>query len=786
MSRNPTWFSIKNRLTAGSVKASNDFERFLTIMVTTYGCIDIWYQQLEESSNVYEIRIFYLQKDSTYTASNSWERAGERPKFWMQIKGTEGEIRATVISLLPRLSQLHLKKRHGEWNFGAVQPYEGQGAVVTRTDIGGTFYTVITGRFGDLLLSNDGSVLDWEDITWSFDGCEPRAQAPDSDQVCFKSLTDAVFNCEDTVAVTGTCVRGSCGSGWEAAYPVTEAGCVTTADLPTKAWFSNQDLTDTSVYNQAYWNNYFSCPDPTGTCIHGTCSTGFTATSGVTEAACTANPGLYQNGKWYAGVTPSPSEYDNLFNCTKGCCRLGPDCDFVLHPDKTSAECDALLALSSYTEKTFTPGLFDGCNEFDIRKANGCDDSSANNPPDTITVTLQWAYSGGSLIEPGNSCYVHPCHASLNDGLGFRFQGDNGDEIVPAITPGSAINPPDFYNIGGPEETWETRGIWHSEWTYTGTDGNTRSAEASGFNIPGFDKTRGFTNGTKTFTYIFDRRTDSEGNQIGDEENCWYDIRPLTGSNNTFPFLKITGSPPLTLTKKNGNKGEYGCEDWSYHSPGCWNYNASTGFKYYQESIEVQDEIITVPSNCTVKRSRIGESADYYYYIDLNFGNSNVGTARIDLSPLNNNPNGGADFFGGYVIPNMGTTSGLFPCYWCSPSEVPDSCTQCWQGYDDDGDPTCPAWHTNGVACGYKQYAKDPPYSNGTDSYFIPNPRLRAIGITAASPTKNQGSVVSTWGASLTNKVYDTGTPGYIGVGDMYGDWRDMSANQTTVTVVES
>ena len=39
MARNPTWYSIKNQLTAGNVKASNALERLLTVIVTSYGCM---------------------------------------------------------------------------------------------------------------------------------------------------------------------------------------------------------------------------------------------------------------------------------------------------------------------------------------------------------------------------------------------------------------------------------------------------------------------------------------------------------------------------------------------------------------------------------------------------------------------------------------------------------------------------------------------------------------------------------------------------------------------------
>ena len=154
MSRNPTWFSIKNRLEAGLVKTNNEWERFITSLVTSYGCLDIWYKNISSESNVLECRIFYLQVDSTYTATESWHRTGERPKPWMQLKGTVRELRATLISLLPQLSQLHDTKRHGEWILGATQPFEGQGSIVTRVASGSGFVTVITALDFSIILIN--------------------------------------------------------------------------------------------------------------------------------------------------------------------------------------------------------------------------------------------------------------------------------------------------------------------------------------------------------------------------------------------------------------------------------------------------------------------------------------------------------------------------------------------------------------------------------------------------------------------------------------------------------
>ena len=174
-----TWYSIKNRLESGEVRARNELERFLTTIVTSYGCIDIWYRNAD-TPNV-ECRIFYLQEDSTFNATdlgrplNTWERVGERPKFWLQLTGTVSEIRASIVSFLPNLSRLHNEKRHGEWNFGAAQPFVGQGTLITVDPVTGN--TIITGRFGDLLLTNEGEEIEWEDIVWSFNGCDPTATA---------------------------------------------------------------------------------------------------------------------------------------------------------------------------------------------------------------------------------------------------------------------------------------------------------------------------------------------------------------------------------------------------------------------------------------------------------------------------------------------------------------------------------------------------------------------------------------------------------------------------------
>ena len=383
MARTPTWYSIKNRLVAGEVKANNEWERFIAGLVTSYGCLDIWYQNIASESNVLECRIFYLQVDSAYVAAESWERTGERPKPWMQLKGTVAELRATLISLLPQLSQLHDTKRHGEWNLGATQPFEGQGSIVTRTNIGGTWYIVITGRFGDLLLNASGVELNWEDITWAFDGCDPTATGPDADLICIRAPGESLSNCNPTSDPVGTCLTGSCGD-WSAVYGYTNSDCSGT-------WFDSVDYSD---WTQKEWDTNQSCVDPTGTCVTGNCVSGFTSTT-TTQAACTA-----LGGNWQGSVIVNTNQgWIDSLGCL-GCCKIGSDCDFpVVRAGMSSADCTTLAAGRTHTwTQNETAEM--GCTLGDVLEDNNCTGDSSI--PSTITVNVVYSITSGSHIGPGS------------------------------------------------------------------------------------------------------------------------------------------------------------------------------------------------------------------------------------------------------------------------------------------------------------------------------------------------------------------------------------------------
>lgn len=399
-----TWYSIKNRLEAGEVKATNTFERFLTVFITSYGCIDMWYRDVTTSSedDEREVRIYYLQKDTTFTAANSWERNNERPEFWLQFKGNEETIRASMISLLPYISQLHDRKRHGEWNFGATQPFEGQGSIVTPSGSG----FVISGRFGDIAVTSNGTPIDWETIVWAFDGCNPTATVPNGDDICFKTLGAPTADCGGgALDPVGTCLTGSCGN-WSATYPITDADCSGT-------WFEKQDL---SNYTQEEWNENQSCPDPVGTCVTGDCDNGFSAVYPVTQANC--------NGvDWFPDVDLSGNNsayWENYYNCPDpiGCCVIGTTCDYVSVSETTESQCATNAGSNPFTWTENVKGA--ECTREYLEETNNC-----STVPQTITIAITYAYSSGQL------------------GFKGACSPFNADSIVPFQSPGtmSAVTP---------------------------------------------------------------------------------------------------------------------------------------------------------------------------------------------------------------------------------------------------------------------------------------------------------------------------------------------------------
>jgi len=358
----PTWYSLRNRLEAGEVSARNSFERFLTTLVTTYGCLDIWHRSVASSSSELECRIFYMQADDSFVATESWERDGERAEYWLQVKGTASEIRATLISLLPQISQLHETKRHGEWNYGPIEPFKGQGSITT--DINGN--VIISGRFGDIALYDGGVELNWEDIAWSFDGCEVTATAPPS-TVCFYPLGSSVLQCgedEEEPDPVGTCVRGDC-RGYVANYPETAGEC------DGVEWIQDQDL---SKQPQEFWEDRYNCEivdPPEGTCVTGDCTSGFTS-SYVEQDAC---DGI----DWFEEVdlTAEPSSYwEDYYNCVEptGCCILGDTCEWDFVGITTEQECiDAHAALPPGTAYSWNPNSKEAtCNLDYLTKTNTC------------------------------------------------------------------------------------------------------------------------------------------------------------------------------------------------------------------------------------------------------------------------------------------------------------------------------------------------------------------------------------------------------------------------------
>ena len=411
----PTWYSIRNRLEAGEVKARNSFERFLTSFITSYGCLDVWYRSVASDSSELECRIFYIQSDDSYVATETWERTGERPEFWLQMKGTAATIRATIISLLPYISQLHSKKRHGEWNFGPTEPFLGEGSITV--DINGN--TIITGRFGDIALYNNGVELNWEDIVWNFDGCATTATCPPTTSVCFSNLGYPIEDCTGTV---GTCVRGSCGS-WIATYPESLAECDGT-------WYVGEDLTSKTG---DYWDTVFSCPDPTGTCVTGDCTLGFTASYPVTEAACT--------GDWFKGVDLSgegPAYWDEYYDCEDpiGCCVVGTTCNWDSISVTTESECATLGG-------TWTEGVKGKeCTIAQYEEDNNCNPA----PPQSISYVVTYYVTDAWFSAP-----LFPGIANPAGPVFDTSAYENNWYTHPAVTPGSQVTWPLALQASSPD-----------------------------------------------------------------------------------------------------------------------------------------------------------------------------------------------------------------------------------------------------------------------------------------------------------------------------------------------
>ncbi len=295
----PTWYSIRNRLEAGEVNSRSSFERFLAILCSTYSCLDVWYRKAQTTKGVLfkrstaEVKIMFMQEEEGYVASNSWERDGERARLWQLFQGTEAEIRKSVIGVLPSLTSLHDGKRHGEYNFGKKQPYTGQGGL-TYTLENGT--TILSGRFGDIVLNADGIDFNWEDLVWEFRGCNAQVTYPyEVDEVCQKFFGSIAFNCDDTnpgppAAPIGCCFlpRPSCEELFQMtdeqlaalnAPDYTEAKCLKFKG----AWQGPNTLC--VPFNEQSVLGLCGNPKPLGCCIIGDCLN-YSTISGATLSTC--------------------------------------------------------------------------------------------------------------------------------------------------------------------------------------------------------------------------------------------------------------------------------------------------------------------------------------------------------------------------------------------------------------------------------------------------------------------------------------------------------------------
>lgn len=163
----PTWYSIRNHLEASLVEDNNKNLQFLASMVTAYPCLDIWFRS---SGRDVELRVMYMQCNSGFFASDSWERNGEEPKVFQQLRGDWQSVRADLITLLPSLSRLSDDKRHGLANQGAKQPYEGGGLLFS---VDGDGALILQGRYGAIQVEVNGAMLPFRAFNYDFNCCTP-------------------------------------------------------------------------------------------------------------------------------------------------------------------------------------------------------------------------------------------------------------------------------------------------------------------------------------------------------------------------------------------------------------------------------------------------------------------------------------------------------------------------------------------------------------------------------------------------------------------------------------
>ena len=161
------FYSLRNMLEEGSIVDSDINNQFLAAVITSYPCLDIWVRVANDRE--LDVRIMYMQRNTSYVATDPWTRNNEEPKVWKQYQGAWQECKDWLISQLSELSRLNDAKRHGLHNFGGANAYDGGGMVVSNNG-DGTFN--VLGRFGILTVTIDNVEVPFSDFAWDFDGCE--------------------------------------------------------------------------------------------------------------------------------------------------------------------------------------------------------------------------------------------------------------------------------------------------------------------------------------------------------------------------------------------------------------------------------------------------------------------------------------------------------------------------------------------------------------------------------------------------------------------------------------
>lgn len=338
------------------MSARDSFQRFLGILCSSYSCLDVWFRKSNDKKRgflrkkpVMECRIMYIQSDPDYTGTNSWERNGERARQWQTFRGTEKQIRTQILGVLPRLAQLTESKRHGEYVFGATAPYTGQGGLVYYDEDSGV--VVIAGRVGEIVISGDGVDFNWEDIEWSFDGCNTQRTYDPGDndvEVCIKEIGSPVEECEDIIVDPGPDPTGCC----ELPRP----------DCEILWGYTDEQLASLNV-------------------------------NGVTENWCSKF-----RGNWQQSVSCLP--YNNatrILECGNpkptGCCIIGDCTNYSYFDNVTRAQCSNLAGGQEWQHYTAAQG-FATCTEQDVRDHLECDESPPAGVPSSFTISIQSNVTG--------------------------------------------------------------------------------------------------------------------------------------------------------------------------------------------------------------------------------------------------------------------------------------------------------------------------------------------------------------------------------------------------------